>query len=131
MVMSDGLEGFSPQTVAWFRSAFADGPTPTQVQAWPAIRSGRDVLVISPTGSGKTLSAFLWAIDSLMSAKSNGEAGTGQGLSGAKSVSILYISPMKALGSDVAKNLQAPLAGIAREYGSGAGQTPRVRVGVR
>lgn len=129
--MPDGLEGFSPQTVAWFRSAFADGPTPTQVQAWPAIRSGRDVLVISPTGSGKTLSAFLWAIDSLMSARSGGETGARQGRSGTKSVSILYISPMKALGTDVAKNLQAPLAGIAREYESSTGKAPHVRVGVR
>ena len=57
--MDDPLGNFSPQTADWFRQAFPEGPTPTQVQAWPAIRSGGNALIISPTGSGKTLAAFL------------------------------------------------------------------------
>lgn len=130
--VSDGLEGFSPQTISWFRSAFPDGPTPTQAQAWSAIRTGQHVLVISPTGSGKTLAAFLWAIDSLISRKISVE-GEGNHIGGAQAggVRVLYVSPMKALGSDVARNLQSPLEGIAREYQASTGLKPRIRLGVR
>ncbi|MFZ5872367.1 MAG: DEAD/DEAH box helicase, partial [Actinomycetota bacterium] len=58
--MADVLERFSPATRDWFRGAFA-APTPAQTGAWEAITSGDHTLVVAPTGSGKTLSAFLWA----------------------------------------------------------------------
>ena len=60
------LDRFSPATRAWFTGAFA-APTPAQEGAWDAISSGRDTLVVAPTGSGKTLSAFLWSLDRLAS----------------------------------------------------------------
>ena len=64
MSSADALDGFSPATRAWFEGAFAV-PTQAQAQAWRAISKGEDTLVVAPTGSGKTLSAFLWAIDRL------------------------------------------------------------------
>ena len=66
--MGDVLERFAPATREWFRSAFA-APTTAQIGAWDAISAGRHALVVAPTGSGKTLSAFLWAIDSLIAEK--------------------------------------------------------------
>ena len=60
--MGDVLERFGPATQDWFRGAFA-APTPAQLGAWDAISHGKHALVVAPTGSGKTLSAFLWAID--------------------------------------------------------------------
>ena len=119
---SDPLGNFSPQTAGWFRQAFPQGPTPTQVQAWPAIRSGGDALIISPTGSGKTLAAFLWAIDELMTMPRRSRK---------PGVAVLYISPMKALGTDVARNLQAPLEGIAERFVQQGGKAPKVRTGIR
>ena len=60
----DVLQRFSPATAAWFRGSFS-APTPAQEGAWQAISSGLHALVVAPTGSGKTLSAFLWALDRL------------------------------------------------------------------
>ncbi|MGH8146830.1 MAG: DEAD/DEAH box helicase, partial [Rhodanobacteraceae bacterium] len=59
------MHDFHPAVTAWFESAF-DAPTPAQSQAWPAVASGRNVLIAAPTGSGKTLAAFLAEIDSLV-----------------------------------------------------------------
>src|SRR5689334_3183207 len=102
----DVLDTFHPAVSAWFRSAFA-APTPAQVQAWPAIRAGRPVLVAAPTGSGKTFAAFLAAIDGLVR----------DGLEGALAdeTRIVYVSPLKALSNDINRNLAAPLAGISDE----------------
>jgi len=97
------LELFHPAVQTWFRSAFA-GPTPPQIAAWPAIRSGRHALVAAPTGSGKTLAAFLSAIDALV------RAGVERGLP--DETHVVYVSPLKALSNDVQRNLEAPLAGI-------------------
>src|SRR5947199_5058162 len=97
---------FHPAVAAWFDRTFA-APTAAQSQAWPAIQSGRDVLIAAPTGSGKTLAAFLAAIDALVR----------QGLEGglADETQVVYVSPLKALSNDIKKNLEAPLAGIAEE----------------
>jgi ATP-dependent Lhr-like helicase len=100
------LDGFHPAVAAWFRSRFA-APTPAQERAWPAIQSGRNVLVAAPTGSGKTLSAFLAALDELVR---EGQAGTLP-----DETRIVYVSPLKALSNDIEKNLAAPLAGIRAE----------------
>ncbi|MFW2386692.1 MAG: DEAD/DEAH box helicase [Polyangiales bacterium] len=97
------LPGFHPAVATWFERAFGE-PTPPQVEGWPAIREGRHTLIASPTGSGKTLAAFLCAIDDLV------QRGLNEGLE--DRVSVLYISPLKALSNDIEKNLQAPLEGI-------------------
>src|SRR5258705_3043482 len=94
---------FHPAVADWFGKRFA-GPTPAQAQAWPAIQSGRHVLIAAPTGSGKTLAAFLAAIDALVR----------QGLAGdlRDETQIVYVSPLKALSNDIQRNLEAPLAGV-------------------
>src|SRR6478609_288868 len=66
MGVPDVLDRFSPATREWFRGAFAE-PTTAQAGAWDAISTGQHALVVAPTGSGKTLSAFLWALDRLAS----------------------------------------------------------------
>src|SRR5919206_2418612 len=103
----DPLSVFSPATRAWFERTFA-APTPPQERGWPAIATGEHVLIQAPTGSGKTLTAFLYALDRL-------SASPGEGLR------VLYVSPLKALNYDVERNLRGPLAGLES----------RVRVGVR
>ena len=95
------LEPFSQPVRSWFEHSF-EAPTPAQAQGWPAIATGEHTLICAPTGSGKTLSAFLWGIDSL--ARRPEELGAG--------VRIVYISPLKALSYDIERNLRAPLAGI-------------------
>jgi ATP-dependent Lhr-like helicase len=94
---------FHPAVAAWFQSAF-NAPTPAQIDAWPAIKSGQHVLISAPTGSGKTLAAFLAAIDELIC------EGEQWGLP--DETRIVYVSPLKALSNDINKNLEAPLAGI-------------------
>ncbi len=100
------LDGFHPAVAAWFRGRFA-APTPAQEQAWPAIQAGRNVLVAAPTGSGKTLSAFLAALDELVREGQAGALPT--------ETRIVYVSPLKALSNDIDSNLAAPLAGIRAE----------------
>ncbi len=101
---TDWQTGFSPELATWFARAIGE-PTPVQRQAWPAIRSGEDVLVAAPTGSGKTLAAFLCAIDALsLQARENALA---------EACQVLYVSPLKALSNDIQRNLQAPLMGLA------------------
>ncbi len=121
--MSDApsaLERFSAPTRTWFEAAFA-APTPAQSGAWEAIADGRHALVVAPTGSGKTLSAFLWAIDRLLTEGRPAEKGT----------RVLYVSPLKALAVDVERNLRAPLTGI-RQTGERLGTAlPDLTVGIR
>lgn len=100
------LHAFHPAVQAWFSRAFP-GPTAAQAAAWPAIRAGRHVLVAAPTGSGKTLTAFLAALDALVC------EGVASGL--ADETAVVYVSPLKALSNDIRLNLEAPLAGIRAE----------------
>ena len=130
--MYECLDLFSEPTGAWFRHAFAQGETAAQRQAWPVIAKGDDALVIAPTGSGKTLSAFLYAIDRLMNHASDArEAGGSRSSKPAKGVKVLYISPLKALGVDVARNLETPLAGIAAQCKAMGLNPPSIRVATR
>jgi len=98
---------FHPAVARWFDATFA-APTEAQAAAWPAIAAGRHTLIAAPTGSGKTLTAFLAALDGLVR----------QGLQPgglADQTTVVYVSPLKALSNDIGLNLQAPLAGIRAE----------------
>ncbi|WP_251451862.1 DEAD/DEAH box helicase [Microbacterium sp. Marseille-Q6648] len=130
------LERFGPATRDWFRGAFPR-PTDAQVGAWEAISAGRNALVVAPTGSGKTLSAFLWAIDRVFRepydtggsrARRGGDSGT---TPRAGRTRVLYISPLKALGVDVERNLRSPLVGIGQAARRLGIDVPDVTVGVR
>jgi len=119
--MDAALERFSPATREWFDGAFPQ-PTAAQAGAWEAISSGRHALVVAPTGSGKTLSAFLWSLDRLLTAPPADPA---------KRTRVLYISPLKALGVDVERNLRSPLVGITQTARRLGMTPPDIRVGVR
>ena len=97
------LSLFHPVTAEWFRAVF-DRPTSPQVLGWPAIARGEHTLILAPTGSGKTLTAFLWCLNRLMLEPAPED--------GAASCRVIYISPLKALAVDVERNLRSPLAGI-------------------
>ena len=93
------LAHFHPTVRRWFTERIGM-PSPPQVEGWPRIRSGHHTLIAAPTGTGKTLAAFLWAIDGLLR----------QGQALPDETQVLYVSPLRALGNDVQKNLAGPLA---------------------
>ena len=122
MARTSPLEAFTPATRAWFDAVFPE-PTPAQAGAWRAISGGQNALVVAPTGSGKTLSAFLWALDGLLREPRPADV--------TRRCRVLYVSPLKALAVDVERNLRAPLVGIdaqARRLGS---QPPEIAVAIR
>ncbi|HLY12524.1 MAG TPA: DEAD/DEAH box helicase [Planctomycetota bacterium] len=96
------LSAFHPAVSRWFSETLGE-PTPPQVQGWPLIREGKNVLIAAPTGSGKTLAAFLSSIDQLLR----------QGPYLPDETQVLYVSPLKALGNDIQKNLSLPLSEIS------------------
>jgi ATP-dependent Lhr-like helicase len=112
------LDSLHAVTREWFTAAF-EQPTAAQSQAWPAIASGEHVLISAPTGSGKTLAAFLWAIDQLSAEVAAGCKPDG--------ISLVYVSPLKALSYDIERNLRAPLRGIGSELSVAVrtGDTPQ------
>jgi ATP-dependent Lhr-like helicase len=112
---ADPFACFHPVTAAWFRAVF-DAPTAPQRMGWPVIARGESALILAPTGTGKTLTAFLWCLDRLML------GGREQGIGNReqkdiddqkRGCRIVYISPLKALAVDVERNLRSPLAGMA------------------
>jgi len=136
---SDGaISRFSQATREWFLGAFSE-PTPAQDGAWNAISSGSHALVVAPTGSGKTLAAFLWALDRLHSTPSDAlpgletvpANGKGRAKRPKTKTRVLYISPLKALGVDVERNLRSPLIGITQTAKRLGLPAPLVTVGVR
>ena len=110
---------FHPLVADWFTRHIGQ-PTDIQSRAWPRIAAGEHVLAVAPTGSGKTLTAFLSALDAL----ATGRWPTGQ-------VSVVYVSPLKALGSDVRANLLRPLAGLRQAFAAAGEPFPTLRAEIR
>jgi ATP-dependent Lhr-like helicase len=113
---------FHPLVERWFTERFHQ-PTPAQAAGWASIAAGKSTLIAAPTGSGKTLAAFLWSIDRLVKLALGGAL--------QERTSVVYVSPLKALGNDIAKNLQAPLAEIYQLAGREGILLPSIRVAVR
>ncbi len=116
---SDGLHVLLPTLAEWFRRNVGT-PTPPQRRAWPVIAEGRHTLVLAPTGSGKTLSAFLACLDHLWRHPAS-----------APGVRVLYLSPLKALNQDIARNLEGPLQGILKTAEGLGAPLPTLRLAVR
>jgi ATP-dependent Lhr-like helicase len=106
----------------WFERRFGE-PSRAQELGWPAIGSGADVLICAPTGSGKTLAAFMWSINRLVT---EAEAGALR-----DEVSVLYISPLRALANDIHLNLEEPLEGVRRAAAEGGLDLAAIRTGLR
>src|ERR1700754_3892696 len=121
-VAMSALQDFHPAVARWFERRFG-APTAAQVAAWPHIRAGRDTLVAAPTGSGKTLTAFLAALDDLVR----------RGVAGAlpDETAVVYVSPLKALSNDIRANLEEPLAGIRAELAAQGLADVEIRTAVR
>lgn len=117
---ADPLASFHPVVRAWFLERFG-APSPPQALGWPLIAQGRHCLITAPTGSGKTLAAFLKCLDALWQ-EGNPEPG---------GVRVLYVSPLKALGVDIEKNLQEPLQGVLEKARAMGVALPELRVAVR
>jgi ATP-dependent helicase Lhr and Lhr-like helicase len=113
---------FHPAVARWFEQAFGS-PTEPQVRGWPAIQSGRHVLISAPTGSGKTLAAFLASLDVLFREGAQADL--------PDETQVVYVSPLKALSNDIRKNLQEPLAGIRALLSETNGREIDVRAEVR
>lgn len=116
---ADSLAIFHPVIREWFRESVGE-PTEIQRLAWPEIARGEHVLVTAPTGSGKTLTAFLWALDRLLTGAWEGGR-----------LRALYVSPLKALNNDVRRNLLRPLAELESAFAATGEPAAGVRVATR
>jgi ATP-dependent Lhr-like helicase len=110
------LAQFHPLIAQWFTERVGR-PTDIQRKAWPKIAAGEHLLITAPTGSGKTLAAFLWALNRLI---------TGQGSIGL--TSVLYVSPLRALNSDIQRNLLGPLDELSQIFKEAGEDFPDIRV---
>src|SRR5881409_2819571 len=113
---------FHPAVRRWFEQTFGS-PTEPQLRGWPAIQSGRHVLISAPTGSGKTLAAFLASLDVLFREGAHADL--------PDETQLVYVSPLKALSNDIRKNLQEPLVGIRALLQQANGREIDVRAEVR
>ncbi|MEE4271634.1 MAG: DEAD/DEAH box helicase [Thermoanaerobaculales bacterium] len=113
------LSLFSPPVASWFADRYAE-PTDVQSKAWPVIASGEHCLLTAPTGSGKTFAAFLWAVDRLLSGQWEGGA-----------TRVLYVSPLKALGNDIRRNLTEPLSDLENRFAEAGLDAAAVRIETR
>jgi ATP-dependent Lhr-like helicase len=116
----DALGLLSGPVRDWFAAAFPEGPTPAQWLAWPPIAAGEHILLVSPTGTGKTLAGFLAILDRLYRSYAEGNLTVG--------LRCVYISPLRSLGYDIERNLAMPMAGIEQRLPAGGSL---IRVGVR
>lgn len=115
----EALHHFHPLVREWFSSRYGK-PTDPQERAWPLIASGRNVLITAPTGTGKTYAAFLFALNELIEGRWPG--GTTR---------VLYVSPLKALNTDVRQNLLAPLSELAAFFREKGKELPQIAVATR
>jgi len=127
VVATEGYHGrmfslFHPITEKWFRTHLGE-PTDPQRRGWPEIAAGRHTLIAAPTGSGKTLTAFLCCIDRLLRDWLDGQLRDG--------VRVLYVSPLKALSNDIHRNLETPLAQIREVAVENGYEAPPIRAAVR
>ncbi|MCL2052805.1 MAG: DEAD/DEAH box helicase [Lachnospiraceae bacterium] len=118
----NALEIFSEPTKQWFNETF-DEPTQVQKEAWPAIMEGHSVLLSAPTGTGKTLSAFLVFIDKLKAMARAGEL--------EDKLYLIYISPLKSLAADIRENLKRPLEGIGKKESQLFGKQTEINIAIR
>ena len=116
------LARLHPLVRRWFKETFGK-PSDPQREGWPAIASGAHTLILAPTGTGKTLAAFLWELNELI------VRGAKDPLSNA--VQLLYISPLKALNNDIQRNLEGPLAELRERFAAEGKEFPEIRVAVR
>jgi ATP-dependent Lhr-like helicase len=116
------LQDFHPIVRRWFEKTFGE-PSPPQAKGWPSISSGTNTLILAPTGSGKSLAAFFWAINHLVEQHLAEQLKPG--------VRILYVSPLKALNNDIQRNLELPLAGIRKEAEAEGRTLPTITTAVR
>src|SRR5438445_12358272 len=116
------LDSFHPLIARWFEQHFR-APTEVQRLGWPAIQGGRDTLIAAPTGSGKTLTAFLASLDRLLRLALAGEL--------RDQTYVLYVSPLRALSNDIQRNLQAPLAELLELARRQYPDCPEIRALVR
>jgi ATP-dependent Lhr-like helicase len=116
------LKAFHPIVRAWFRETLG-APSAPQRDGWPAIASGGHTLILAPTGTGKTLAAFLWELNQLI------VDGAREPL--ANAVHILYVSPLKALNNDIQRNLERPLSELRERFAAAGKSFPEIRVAVR
>src|SRR5476651_1973859 len=121
-MLPDPLAPFHPIVRTWFTDTLG-APSAPQRAGWPAIADGSDTLILAPTGTGKTLAAFLWELNALIT----------EGLDAklANAVHLLYVSPLKALNNDVQRNLEAPLAELKARFEQAGECFPEIRVAVR
>lgn len=120
--VSPVLKPFHPLVREWFRETLGD-PSAPQEQGWPAIATGGHTLILAPTGTGKTLTAFLWELNNLIVDGSDAPL--------ANAVHILYISPLKALNNDIQRNLERPLSELKERFAAAGEPFPEIRVAVR
>ena len=116
------LKPFHPLVRAWFRETLG-APSAPQREGWPAIAAGGHTLILAPTGTGKTLTAFLWELNQLI------VDGAREPLPNA--VQILYVSPLKALNNDIQRNLERPLTELRERFAAAGKAFPEIRVAVR
>src|SRR5436305_3420508 len=116
------LKPFHPLVRAWFRETLG-APSAPQRDGWPAIANGGHTLILAPTGTGKTLTAFLWELNQLI------VDGAREPL--ANAVQILYVSPLKALNNDIQRNLERPLSELRERFEAAGKAFPEIRVAVR
>lgn len=122
-MVGDSLSLFHPAVSRWFRESFAC-PTPAQAEGWPRIAAGENTLILAPTGSGKTLAAFLYAINELLTRPvEEWDAPDG--------VHTLYVSPLRALATDIERNLEPALDGARACAEKMKMELPQITVAVR
>ena len=120
--MAEILSSFHPIVRKWFKETFGK-PSDPQRKGWPAIAKGGHTLILAPTGTGKTLAAFLWELNELI------VRGTGDTLP--NGVHLVYVSPLKALNNDIQRNLEGPLNQLRERFAAEGKKFPEIRVGVR